>query len=90
MPEPTTVAPTPDEQLMGAEITFGATLLGHVEGLVRDPVSHRVWRVITSYGPNNRHVAVPLEWVTKRSAARLTLGVGARSLDDLAERTRSA
>jgi hypothetical protein len=88
MPQHTTLAQTPDEQLLGAEITFGATLLGHVEGLVRDPVSHRVWRVTTSYGPNNRHVAVPMEWVTKRSAARLTLGVGARSLDDLAERAR--
>jgi hypothetical protein len=88
MPEHTQVAPTTDDQLMGAEITFGATLLGHVEGLVRDPISHRVWRLITSYGPNARQVAVPMEWVTKRSASRLTLGVGARSLDDLGERTR--
>ncbi len=80
---------TKDEQLMGAEITFGTTLIGHVEGLVRDPLSHRVWRLITSYGPAGRQVAVPMEWVIKRSASRLALGVGTRSLDDLGERTRS-
>jgi hypothetical protein len=78
-----------DDQLMGAEIAFGSTLLGHVEGLVRDPVSQRVWRLLTSYGPLGRHVAVPMEWVVKRTAARLTLGVGARSLDDLGERARA-
>jgi len=78
-----------DEQLMGAEITFGSTLIGHVEGLVRDPLSHRVWRVVTSYGPTSRQVAVPMEWVVKRSPSRLVLGVGTRSLDDLGDRTRS-
>jgi len=78
-----------DEQLMGAEITFGTTLIGHVEGLVRDPLSQRVRRLITSYGLTERRVAVPMEWVAKRSASRLVLGVGARSLDDLADRTRS-
>jgi hypothetical protein len=78
-----------DEQLMGAEITFGSTLLGHVEGLVRDPLTHRVRGLITSYGLNARRVAVPMEWVAKRSASRLELGVGARSLDDLGDRVRA-
>jgi hypothetical protein len=78
-----------DEQLMGAEITFGKTSIGHVEGLVRDPLSQRVRRLITSYGHAGRRVAVPMEWVTKRSATRLVLGVGARSLDDLADQVRA-
>jgi hypothetical protein len=77
---------TPDEQLMGAEITFGTTLIGHVEGLVRDPISHRVRRLITSYGSTGRHVGVPMEWIIKRSAARLELAVGIRSLDNLGDR----
>lgn len=76
---------TTDEQLMGAEITFGTTLIGHVEGLLRDPVSQRVRRLITSYGLMRRRVGVPMEWVVKRSASRLVLGVGARSLDDLCD-----
>ena len=79
---------TRDEQLVGAEITFGSTLIGHVEGLVRDPLSQRVRGLITSYGPTRRRVAVPMEWVVKRSASRLVLGVGARSLDDLVDRSR--
>ncbi len=41
---------TPDAHLMGAEIMFGTTLIGHVEGLVHDPISQRVRRLITSYG----------------------------------------
>jgi hypothetical protein len=81
----TAVPLTPDEQLMGAEITFGKLLIGHVEGLVRDPLSHRVWRLVTTYGPTGRHVAVPIEWIVKRSASRLDLGVGTRSLDDLGD-----
>ena len=68
---------------MGAEISFGSTLIGHVEALAYDPISHRVRRLITSYGPNRRRVEVPMEWVIKRSADRLVLAVGARSLDDL-------
>jgi hypothetical protein len=79
----------PDEQLMGAEITFGTTLIGHVEGLVRDPISHRVRRLITSYGSTGRHVEVPMEWILKRSASRLELAVGTRSLDDLGDRARA-
>jgi hypothetical protein len=74
---------TNDNQLMGAEISFGPTLIGHVEGLSRDPISHRVRRLITSYGLNRRRVGVPMEWVVNRSPSRLTLAVGARSLDDL-------
>jgi hypothetical protein len=74
---------TNDAQLMGAEITFGTTLIGHVEGLVRDPLSQRVRRLVTSYGLARRRVGVPMEWVVKRSASRLVLGVGVRSLDDL-------
>jgi hypothetical protein len=75
-----------DEQLIGAEITFGTTLIGHVEGVIRDPLSQRVRRLITSYGLSGRRVAVPMEWVVKRSASRLVLAVGTRSLDDLGER----
>ncbi len=80
-----TSAPTNDELLMGAEIRFGTTLIGHVEGLLRDPVSQRVRRLITSYGLMRRRVGVPMEWVVKRSTSRLVLGVGARSLDDLCD-----
>jgi hypothetical protein len=76
----------PDDQLMGAEITYGTTLIGHVEGLVWDPLSGRVRRLITSYGSSGRRVAVPMEWVINRSPERLVLGVGTRSLDDLGER----
>ena len=74
---------------MGAEIMFGTTRLGCVEGLSRDPLSQRVRRLITSYGLNRRRVGVPMEWVVKRSAERLVLGVGVRSLDDLADWTRA-
>jgi hypothetical protein len=78
-----------DQQLIGAEIVYGITLIGHVEGLVRDPISQRVWRVLTSYGPTRRHVAVPMAWVVKRSASRLNLAVGTGSLDSLADRPRA-
>jgi hypothetical protein len=80
-----TDAPANDNQLIGAEIMFGTTLLGHVEDLVRDPVSQRVRRLITSYGLAGRRVGVPMEWVVNRSPSRLVLGVGARSLDDLSD-----
>jgi poly(3-hydroxyalkanoate) synthetase len=80
-----TSAATGDTQLIGAEITFGTMPIGHVEGVVRDPLSRRVRRLITSYGLNRRRVEVPIEWVVKRSATRLVLGVGERSLDDLAD-----
>lgn len=78
-----------DTQLMGAEMTFGKTLIGHIEGLVRDPISHRVRGLITSYGLAGRRVEVPMEWVINRSPSRLVLGVGARSLDDLPARNES-
>ena len=74
---------TNDTQLMGAEMTFDKNLIGYVEGLVRDPISQRVRRLITSYGMSGRRVAVPMEWVVNRASSRLVLGVGARSLDDL-------
>jgi len=74
---------TNDTQLMGAEISVGPTLIGHVEGLAYDPISQRVRRLVTSYGVNRRRVGVPMEWVVKRSAERLALAVGVRSLDDL-------
>jgi len=79
-----------DDDLMGAEITHGATRIGHVEGLVRDPVSQRVWRLLTSYGPTGRHVAVPMEWVIRQTPQRIELGVGTRSLDDLGDRRPSS
>jgi len=76
-----------DAHLVGAEMTFGKTLIGHVEGLVRDPISQRVRRLITSYGPTGRRVGVPMEWVVSRSPTRLVLAVGTRSMDDLSEWT---
>jgi hypothetical protein len=74
-----------DEKLVGAEIMFGQTPIGHVEGVVRDPISGRVRKVITSYGPARRRVAVPMEWVVQHTPTRLVLGVGSLSLDDLAD-----
>jgi hypothetical protein len=70
--------------LLGAEVVVGTGVIGHVQGVVRDPVSQRVWRVVTRYGPApGRQVAVPIEWIVRRSAQRLVLGVGTRSLDQL-------
>jgi PRC-barrel domain len=74
-----------DDSLVGAEILFGPKLIGHVEGVVRDPLSGRVRKLITTYGPRQRRVAVPMEWVVQRTPSRLVLGVGSLSLDDLAE-----
>jgi len=81
---------TPDSQLMGADITFGSTLIGHVEGLVRDPLTQRVRRLVTSYGLTGRRVAIPMEWIVKRSGSHVVLGVGVRSLDDLDERAHGS
>ncbi|GAC1315002.1 MAG: hypothetical protein NVSMB2_05490 [Chloroflexota bacterium] len=72
-----------DDDLIGAELGFGATAIGHVEGVRRDPVSGRVWRLIATYGSQSRRVAVPMEWVVRRSPTRVTLAVGTGSLDDL-------
>jgi hypothetical protein len=80
-----TAADADEEKLVGAEILFGPVLIGHVEGVVRDPLSGRVRKVITSYGPTLRRVAVPMEWVVQHSPTRLVLGVGSLSLDDLAD-----
>jgi hypothetical protein len=77
-----------DEPLIGVEIKFGPTLLGHVEGVVRDRVSSRVRSVITTYGPAQRRVAVPMEWVVRHTPTGLDLGVGSLSLDDLADQAR--
>jgi len=76
---------TDDEKLVGAEIFFGPTRIGQVEGVVRDPLSGRVRKVITTYGHTNRRVAVPMEWVVQHTPTRLVLGVGSLSLDDLAD-----
>jgi len=81
--------PSNDVDLIGAEITYGATHIGRVEGVVRDPVSQRVWRLLTSYGPSGRHVAVPIEWVIRQTPQRIELGVGTSSLDDLGDRRPS-
>jgi hypothetical protein len=76
---------TEDEDLIGTEVALGTTLIGHVVGVLRDPVSHRVRRLITSYGARGRRVAVPMEWVVRCTPDRLVLGVGTRSLDDLGD-----
>ena len=87
---PVTVTATHDDhQLVGAEITFGTALIGHVEGLVRDPLSQRLRGLMTSYGLDRRRVTVPMEWVTKRSDSGVVLAVGERSLDDLANQVRA-
>jgi hypothetical protein len=77
---------TDQDNLIGAEITFRAAPIGRVLDVVRDPLSQRVRRLITTYGSTGRRVAVPMEWVTKRTPTRLELGVGTCSLDDLPER----
>jgi hypothetical protein len=74
-----------DVDLIGAEVVFGTTPIGHVVGVLRDPISHRVRRLLTSYGPDGRRVAVPMEWVIRRTPSQVVLGVDARSLDDLAD-----
>jgi hypothetical protein len=79
-----------DDTLIGAEIMFGPTSIGHVEGVVRDPLSNRVRWLITTYGPARRRVAVPMEWVVQRTPTRLVLGVGPLSLDDLADQATTA
>jgi hypothetical protein len=78
-----------DQPSIGSEIVYGTTLIGHVEGVVRDPLTQRVWRVLTSYGPARRQEAVPMAWVLKRSASRLDLAVGTGSLDNLADWPRA-
>jgi hypothetical protein len=79
-----------DGDLIGAELVFGSTSIGHVLGVQRDPVSGRIRRLVTTYGTPTRRVAVPMEWVVAISATRVSLGVGAHSLDDLADQTVEA
>jgi hypothetical protein len=75
-----------DQNFLGAEVVVGTGVIGHVDGVVRDPVSERVWRLVTRYGPGRgRQVAVPIEWIVRRSPQRFVLGVGTRSLDQLAD-----
>jgi len=52
-----------DDTVIGADITFGTTYIGQVLGVVRDPISQRVRRVLTRHGAASRKVAVPVEWV---------------------------
>ena len=85
-----TSTPSTDDDLIGADLGFGATTIGHVDGIRRDPVSGRVWQLIASYGSPARRVAVPMEWVAQRSPTRVTLAVGAHSLDDLVAIVTSA
>jgi hypothetical protein len=79
-----------DGDMIGSEIAFGSTVIGLVQSVQRDPVSDRVRRLVTSYGTTARRVAVPMEWVVRTTPTRVTLGVGAGSLDDLAEQTEEA
>jgi hypothetical protein len=74
---------------IGAELVFGTESIGHVLDVGYDPISHRVWRLISTYGPHERRVAVPVEWVVRRTPTRVTLGVGTRSLDDLPDQPES-
>ena len=82
-----TAPPANHVDLVGTEILFGTTSIGQVLAVIRDPVSQRVRRLITTYGATSRRVAIPMEWVVRRTPTSVTLGVGARSLDDLAEQS---
>ena len=68
---------------IGAELAFGTESIGRVLDLGYDPISNRVWRLIATYGSHKRRVAVPVEWVVRRTPTRVTLAVGSRALDDL-------
>jgi hypothetical protein len=81
---------TRDEDLMGAELVYGATSVGRVLDVYRDSVSHRIWRLITTYGPNGRRVGVPVEWIARQTPTLLTLAVGPRALDDLPDQRELA
>ena len=74
-----------DEDVIGAELVFGATSMGQILGVRRDLISQRVWWLIATYGPHGRRVAVPIQWVLRRTPTRVTLAVGTRELDDLPE-----
>ena len=39
-----------DDDLIGAEVVFGAAPIGRVLDVIRDPLSQRVRRLITTYG----------------------------------------
>jgi hypothetical protein len=74
-----------DEDLIGAELVFGAQAIGRIVDVQFDLISHRVRRLITAYGPHDRRVAVPIEWVVRRTPSQLTLAVDSRALDELPE-----
>ena len=77
--------PTSDADLIGAEVSFGATPLGRIQTVLRDPLSQRVRHLVMRYGAGQRRVAIPMEWVVRRTPGRVALGVGTRSLDELAD-----
>jgi hypothetical protein len=76
-----------DTNVIGAEVVIGTMPIGQVVGVQRDPISQRVWHLLTAYGPTGRRVAVPMEWVVRCTPGRVTLGVDLRSLDDLADQS---
>lgn len=82
---------TTDEDLLGAALLAGPTVVGPVTGLVHDAISGRVWRLIARYGPGRgRTVAVPMEWVVRRTPEHVVLGVNIASLDKLPDYTERA
>jgi hypothetical protein len=78
-----TTSRTSDEDLIGAELVYGAAPIGRILDVQRDSVSQRPRRLITAYGPRHRRVAVPMEWVVRRTPTQVTLAVGSRTLDEL-------
>ena len=61
-----------DGDLPGADIVADTAVIGQVLGLLRDPLSQRVTRLITRYGVGcGRQVAVPIEWIVRRGPRRL-------------------
>ncbi len=70
----------------GAVVMLGATELGRVRSVVRDPISRRVRRLVTSYCDRtgaSREVAIPIEWVVQHQPGRVVLGVERHELDGL-------
>jgi hypothetical protein len=82
-------APAHEGHFIGAQVAFGATGIGEIEAVLRDPLSQRVRRLVMRYGADARRVAVPMEWVVRRTRGRVVLGVGTRSLDDLPDHTNA-
>jgi hypothetical protein len=75
-----------EDQLLAAEVVVGTSVIDHVDRVVRDARSGRVWRLVTRCGTvSSRQVAVPIEWVARRQGRRIVLAVDTRSLDQLAD-----